>query len=703
MRKTEEEGKPVAGPLSQSFAASDVSNSADMWILSHRGFVLLTLYEIVIFLLLVWEMFAIPFRFAFVFENPLAFLIFEAVVDAVFVFDTVLRFFWPYLSKRGQYIKGPQRKIASHYAKTWAVPNMIAAIPWNFALLFLTMANPAYAATLYWLPYCLLTRGVRLPQVFIRLWEWELVIDWSFDPVVLRATSIVLASLMWVSLNGCLFWMIALLENRPWSWINIQDPNKLMQQGPFVQYMAALYWSMVTFSTCGFGDIGSTTLATRIFTIFYCLLSIALLAYATANVVTWLQSANAAQIVLSDKLSEVKQYSEYRGFSDELHERLLTFHRLKGLNDVFPHNDKVVLDMLSSGLRLRLSAQLRKTLFKNWELMQICDDAFVAAVAMRMKRESRYPGQYIAVQGSKAKKFFLLSSGHAEVSMNGVVLFDMISEGGSEPAPIFEESVLFREDASRSATLRAVDFCDLIFLKMSDLEALLKLYPNYVPRISAYAAQLDVQYHGFNGDILSELRQSAPPRIALVKIPFRLFAEPILNDPQALAEVMASVGRGLVSDSVSVFSGTRAVDWLMFRYDLKKREDACYLGRRLLRSKLIVAEQASDFEDDEALLFRFTRAAKGGGATEPTLDDCFSLEIRGVTPTAALVSMFKENPDFQLALSNASPSVTVLDNKLKESNVFGLERDEIDASSSDEVEEAGLFRKKTVFVKSKKK
>jgi hypothetical protein len=673
--------------------------------LSRPGFHLLMTYEGVIFVLILWEMFEIPFRFAFTLVYPLGFLVFAAIIDLIFIFDTGLRFFWPLLNDRGQYITGPPQKIVQQYVTSWFIPDAISAIPWDFMYLCIVLANPTLALSLYWMPYCRITRGLRLFQIFRRLREWEVVVNWSFDPVVLRATAIVIASLLWISLTGCLFWMIAILEGHSWAWMYQNDPNNIVTKSPFFQYLTGIYWSIVTFSTCGFGDLAATTLATRIYVFFYCVISVGILAYATGNIVTWLQSSNAARTILADQLAQVKNYIEYRQYSKDLSRRLLTFHRFKGLNDSFPHNDKHVIDMLSPAMRLTLGAHFRRTIFKNWCLPQICDDFFVTAIIARMKRETRYPGEYIAWQRSLAHKFYILTSGQVEVSVDGMVVFEMSASGGSEPGPIFGEYVLFKEECYRNATLRAMDFCDLVYLKRRDVTALLDLFSQYKPRVNAYSTSLKSQYDDQNAQMLRNIRGETvvTEKAPLEKIPNQIFATEILNDPFAVAKVMAMAEGGVSrhgSEDEFFVTGRDCVDWLVKMYKLK-RIDAIYLGKRLQRGKHIFAlKDGGDFDDDDEMRFRFSRSVLGLGS--PAVGSCFALDIVGATPSKDLGRLVKENPDFQLTPDEAG--VDVPKNFAEQKVVVDVEAlGDVDVdSSSDDEEDAGLFRRGTVLRETKK-
>jgi hypothetical protein len=382
----------------------------------------LFLYNAFIVVLLFFEMLEIPFRIGFTPPLNGSFLIVSSLIDMVFIGDCIVRLYLPYLHRLGHYVRGPPSKIRHHFLTTWFFPSAIAAIPWDLMLLCIFWSNPALAAAVTWMRFCRLTRVLRLSEIFIRIQEWEVSLTFEVSPILYRAARIVIGVTLWMTTGACLFWLIADSERLEWSW-NVYDDAAFSPttQNVFVQYLTSCYWSVVTFSTVGFGDLGGSTAGERGFIIFFALLSIGVTAYATGNVVTWLQSREAKRTVLADRLEEVKAYISYRKLNDEIGAKLLRFHRFRGLNAVYDRLDGEVMNDLSPALRFKIARHFRKMIFKNWGLAQICDTLFLTAMIMRMRRETRHPGETIALQGTVASRFYILTSGHAVV-LKGCVL-----------------------------------------------------------------------------------------------------------------------------------------------------------------------------------------------------------------------------------------------------------------------------------------
>ncbi len=124
--------------------------------------------------------------------------------------------------------------------------------------------------------------------------------------------------------------------------------------------------AVVTFTSIGYGDIIGTTTGERGFIVVFALLSAAIMAYMTGNIVSWTQAAEARRTKLSDKLSEVKAYIRYRGIQPVLGGKLLHYYRFKGFTETFVGDDAELLGELPPALRNKVAEYFRGTLLRHW-------------------------------------------------------------------------------------------------------------------------------------------------------------------------------------------------------------------------------------------------------------------------------------------------------------------------------------------------
>ena len=112
---------------------------------------------------------------------------------------------------------------------------------------------------------------------------------------------------------------------------------------------------------------------------------------------------------------------------------------------------------------------LIKDVLGNTELFDQSDPIFMSSVVTMLKPFSAIPGDYIIHEGEIGFEMYILVSGHVEVvSGDGTMVYAVLGPGNhfGEIAPI----VPTEEAEKRSASVRAIDYCDLFSLHKDDLD-----------------------------------------------------------------------------------------------------------------------------------------------------------------------------------------------------------------------------------------
>ena len=73
-------------------------------------------------------------------------------------------------------------------------------------------------------------------------------------------------------------------------------------------YTMAIYWSLYTLTTVGFGDIQFSTMTERIFAILWMIVGVAFYSYAIGNMTSMITSIDSKNEVLSAKMSVLKEF-----------------------------------------------------------------------------------------------------------------------------------------------------------------------------------------------------------------------------------------------------------------------------------------------------------------------------------------------------------------------------------------------------------
>ncbi len=228
-------------------------------------------------------------------------------------------------------------------------------------------------------------------------------------------------------------------ELLPLSWPFDAPPSQqaLDIENPFALYQAALYWAVITLTSIGYGDYTPTTTGERAFVFFFIFLNVWILALIVGTVTSWLQQAEKSRVVLADQLDDAKAYCSFRGLPPDIAGEMQRFLRFRASGRGFEGTDFDALAELTPSLRADVAVHMRDTVFKNFGLAKIVDTNFLTALVLRLKRERKSQGEYLMLQGTSARKFFILADGKASLMQNQKEVLVL-----QEPYCCFGESAL---------------------------------------------------------------------------------------------------------------------------------------------------------------------------------------------------------------------------------------------------------------------
>lgn len=82
---------------------------------------------------------------------------------------------------------------------------------------------------------------------------------------------------------GCLYYLLAeLYPHGGKTWIGAVNPN-FKETSLWIRYISAMYWSITTMTTVGYGDLHAVNTVEMIFIIFYMLFNLGFTAYLIGN------------------------------------------------------------------------------------------------------------------------------------------------------------------------------------------------------------------------------------------------------------------------------------------------------------------------------------------------------------------------------------------------------------------------------------
>ncbi|XP_011785117.1 PREDICTED: potassium voltage-gated channel subfamily H member 4 [Colobus angolensis palliatus] len=444
-------------------------------------------------------------------------LVSDIAVEMLFILDIILNFRTTYVSQSGQVISAP-RSIGLHYLATWFFVDLIAALPFDLLYVF----NITVTSLVHLLKTVRLLRLLRLLQKLERYSQCSAVVL-----TLLMSVFALLAHWM-----ACIWYVIGRREmeaNDPLLW----DIGWLHELGkrlevPYVNgsvggpsrrsaYIAALYFTLSSLTSVGFGNVCANTDAEKIFSICTMLIGALMHAVVFGNVTAIIQRMYSRRSLYHSRMKDLKDFISVHRLPRPLKQRMLEYFQTTwAVNSGIDANE--LLRDFPDELRADIAMHLNREILQ-LPLFGAASRGCLRALSLHIKTSFCAPGEYLLRRGDALQAHYYVCSGSLEVLRDNMVLAilgkgDLIGADIPEPG---QEAGLGADPSfvqKTSADVKALTYCGLQQLSSQGLAEVLRLYPEYG---AAFRAGLprDLTFNLRQGSDTSGLsRFSRSPRLS---------------------------------------------------------------------------------------------------------------------------------------------------------------------------------------------
>lgn len=185
------------------------------------------------------------------------------------------------------------------------------------------------------------------------------------------------------------------------------------------QYTAAFYWSIVTLTTLGYGDIGPANHDEKLFCTFAMLMGASIFAYSVTNMCTLVHNLNPAEVYYRTRRDELNDYLDFLHTPKALRQKVQDYYNFKvQRSDVVVYNQDMILMDMSTSMKGDIKffilgdLLLQCPFFATENPAEIPDGKkFLSAIATRLGSAPMATTELVVTEGDIATKMYLIAKG----------------------------------------------------------------------------------------------------------------------------------------------------------------------------------------------------------------------------------------------------------------------------------------------------
>ncbi|KAL8103455.1 hypothetical protein AgCh_027875 [Apium graveolens] len=251
----------------------------------------------------------------------------------------------------------------------------------------------------------------RVSSLFARLEK-----DIRFNYFWIRCTKLITVTLFAVHCAGCFYYLIADRHPNPErTWIGAVYPN-FKEESLWKRYVTSMYWSIVTLTTTGYGDLHAENTGEMLFDIVYMLFNLGLTSYLIGNMTNLVVHWTSRTRDFRDTVGAASEFAKRNRLPPSIQNQLLSHICLKFRTDGLKQQD--TLSSLPKAIRSSISHHLFFPIIQNARLFQGLSHDNLFQLVTELEAEYFPPKEDVILQNEAPMDMYILVSGAVDLIVN---------------------------------------------------------------------------------------------------------------------------------------------------------------------------------------------------------------------------------------------------------------------------------------------
>ncbi|CAI0427627.1 unnamed protein product [Linum tenue] len=330
----------------------------------------------------------------------------DTITDLFFIADIALTFFVAYIDSKTNMMVYDPRRIAKRYLSTWFLMDVASTIPYHFLYHLFTGKQQ------FWLCYSLLGlfrfwRLVRVEHLFKRLEK-----NIKFNYFAVRCFRLSCVALFSAHCAACLFFLLAEENHGGRTWID--DIAKYGDETSiWLRYTVAVYWSVTTMTTVGYGDLRAENTRERIFITGYMLFNLGLTAYLIGNMTDLVVESARRTMEYRKSIEVASTFVNRNCLPRRLEEQVLAYMSLRFQAERL--NQQRLIEELPKSIRRKVCRHLFLPSVQQVYLFKGVSLGTLMSLVSGMRAEYMPSREEVILRNERPDEVYIIVSGEVEI------------------------------------------------------------------------------------------------------------------------------------------------------------------------------------------------------------------------------------------------------------------------------------------------
>jgi len=267
-----------------------------------------------------------------------------------------------------------------------------------------------------------------------------------------------------------LFWMTLAAHWLACGWMILEPVHPGLDR--LTTYIEAMYWTIQTLTTVGFGDYTAETQGQMIYSMVVMMFGVGIYGWLIGNVASILSKRDPVEQFYHENMERLKTIVSNRGLPPHLQRKIKEYYDYIYSRSYSGSDEQALLATLPASLQHEVQISLKQEIIRMIPALADSPENFVRDIAGELRTEIFIPGDVIFEEGANGDKMFFLLSGELEVIRRGVSHRLAVLKSGD----FFGEMALF-EQTSRNATIISITYSETYSLDAYAFNSVLLKYP----------------------------------------------------------------------------------------------------------------------------------------------------------------------------------------------------------------------------------